>query len=334
MKTRFASASRREQLASAALLGFAGRVCRIETDSPRLMELACEFFPCASVDSRDAIEANIALKVRAMRLALAAALFPVFRGRGAFVHADYGAHGSVWFDLKARAVDGFVSHELVEDAERFRRSVLAVLAGVLAPSVGVVGVHAGCVVREGKAVLLAAPSGAGKSTTTLALAQRGWSLLSDDWTFVASTSAGLRAWGMQTSLKLLPDAVRFFPQLSTLTPGMSLNGEIAYEFNPWSVFHLGRAAYAAPAAILLIDRDPCPTPATACRITHADRQETYRILLADLEEQPVEVVRQGGSATEAIERIAGLPAARALISGKPSEAAAAIDEFLRERIRG
>ena len=96
--------------------------------------------------------------------------------------------------------------------------MLAVIAGVLAPSLGVIALHAGCVVRDGRAILLAAPSGAGKSTISLALALRGWSLLSDDWTFVADAANGLSVWGMQTSIKLLPDAKVYFPSCPPCHP--------------------------------------------------------------------------------------------------------------------
>jgi len=42
-------------------------------------------------------------------------------------------------------------------------------------------IHAAVVVRAGEAVLLAAPSGHGKSTLALELARRGWTLFSDDF---------------------------------------------------------------------------------------------------------------------------------------------------------
>jgi hypothetical protein len=121
--------------------------------------------------------------------------------------------------------------------------------------------------------------------------------------------------------------------LSTLSPGVSLNGELAFEFDPWRLFHLDRAVAATPAAVVLIDRDPRRSVASACHISHSGREETYRTLLADIEEQPAEVVREGHSALEAIDQLAALPAVHALISGEPAQAAAAIDEFLRERIR-
>ena len=113
----------------------------------------------------------------------------------------------VWFNLSARTVFGTLSEKLVADAELCRRTVFAVIAGTIAPALDLLPLHAGCIVRDGRAVLLAAASGVGKSTVTLALAMRGWSLLSDDWTFVGQDRQCLRAWAHADSLKLLPDAV-------------------------------------------------------------------------------------------------------------------------------
>jgi hypothetical protein len=45
---------------------------------------------------------------------------------------------------------------------------------------GIVPLHAAVAVREGSALLLAGPPGAGKSTLVLALIERGWSYVSDD----------------------------------------------------------------------------------------------------------------------------------------------------------
>ena len=74
--------------------------------------------------------------------------------------------------------------EIIADEGILRRAVLAVIAGVLAPSLGVIALHAGCVVRDGRAILLAAHQ-AWEIDSSLALALRGWSLLSDEWTFVS-----------------------------------------------------------------------------------------------------------------------------------------------------
>jgi len=46
--------------------------------------------------------------------------------------------------------------------------------------------HAGAVERDGRAVIVLAPSGGGKTTTALALLRRGWRLLSDDFAVVGA----------------------------------------------------------------------------------------------------------------------------------------------------
>src|SRR5262249_42615700 len=45
-------------------------------------------------------------------------------------------------------------------------------------------IHAGIIERDGRAAILAAPPGSGKSTLTAALINRGWRLLSDELTLI------------------------------------------------------------------------------------------------------------------------------------------------------
>lgn len=314
-------------------LSMAGRPLSLQTDSSRLGEIASSFFQYGSMNSMHRSRANVSLLVRKRReSSQARCSFPIFRGRREYVHADYGRDGSVWFDLKAREVSGFVSHELVADAEFFRRAVLAVIAGVLAPSMHAVCLHAGCVVRDGKAVLLAAPSGVGKSTLTLSLAMRGWNLLSDEWTFASGTSAGLCAWGMRTSLKLLPDAVRYFPELSAHSPAVALNGEMSFEVDPWSVFHVGRAIDAEPKAIILLERDSRASLGSRCRVKRCGPNETRAALLREIEEQPAEAIGQDEWQSSLIEILCAAPSLKARFSGHPAAIAAELDPILTELV--
>lgn len=54
-------------------------------------------------------------------------------------------------------------------------------------------IHATCVARGGHAVLLVGRSGAGKSDLALRLIDRGWDLVSDDYTIVTADARGLIA---------------------------------------------------------------------------------------------------------------------------------------------
>jgi len=66
--------------------------------------------------------------------------------------------------------------------------------------------HAACVALDGRAVLIAGPAGAGKSTLAAALASRGWHSAGDDAVAVACGPAGARARVAYAGLRLWPDA--------------------------------------------------------------------------------------------------------------------------------
>jgi hypothetical protein len=314
-------------------LGLAGRACSLCTDSSRLMELAGAFFSPRPAQNAQTPRAAITLLVRSPRSASSIpARYPIFRGRNKFVHADYGRGGSVWFDLKAREVAGVLSDGIIADEWFFRRAVLAVIAGILAPSLGVIGLHAGCVARRGKAILLAAPSGVGKSTISVALALRGWSLLSDDWTFVTDAANGLSVWGMQTSLKLLPDAGRYFPELFALSPATSLNGEMSFEIDPWTFFGIERAIDATPVAIVLLKRASVESGAHICHVTQSGEEETLETLLGEIEQQPEAITGQNGYRPFLMQQLCRLPSLNVRFSGQPAAVAADLDEILTEHI--
>ena len=62
-------------------------------------------------------------------------------------------------------------------------------------------IHAAVVERKGRALILPAPPGSGKSTLCAALVNRGWRLLSDEIAMIALDGSGVRALGRAVSLK-------------------------------------------------------------------------------------------------------------------------------------
>jgi len=316
-------------------LGMAGCPLHLRTDSATVAEIASDFFPATGFRTAQQSGAELTLLVRTHQdVSGPKYYFPIFRGRNQFVHADYGNDGSVWFDLKARAVSGIVSEHLIADVELFRCNVLAVIAGVLAPSLGLIGLHAGCVVRNGKAVLLAAASGVGKSTLTLALAMRGWSLLSDDWTFLAGELTGLSVWGMLTALKLLPDAVRYYPGLAALCPAPALNGEMSFEVDPWSFFGVGRAIHATPVSIVRLERSPCACGDSCVHVSRCDSEEMQTALFKEIEQLPAGINQGDGHRLSLIERVCALPGLKVRMNGNPAAIAADLDPILSEHVCG
>ncbi|MGA2277423.1 MAG: hypothetical protein ABSG00_07455, partial [Terracidiphilus sp.] len=313
-------------------LGLAGHVCSLRTDSVRLMEITGAFFPFNQDREASAPRAAITLLTGCRRgSSIGCCTFPIFRGRNEFVHADYGREGSVWFDLKAREVAGVLSEGIIADVEYLRRAVLAVIAGVLAPSLGVIVLHAGCVVRDGRAILLAAHSGEGKSTLSLALALRGWSLLSDEWTFVSAATNGLSVWGMQTSVKLMPDASLYFPLLTTLSPTISLNEELSFEIDPWILFGVNRAIDATPLGIIFLKRAQ-DSGEHICHASQFGAEETMKTLLEEIEEQPEAIADQNRTRQLLMQQLCRLPALKVSFSGNPAVVAADLDKILTEQL--
>jgi hypothetical protein len=114
------------------------------------------------------------------------------------------------------------------------------------------------------------------------LSLKGFSYLSDDCTYLSRTGAEIRAWGLPTPVKLLPDAVNYFPNLASREPVLSLNGEWAISVDPTEIFNVERCLSCAPRWLVFLERTgnsrPLVKPVTSLQA--ASR------LVADLETMP------------------------------------------------
>jgi hypothetical protein len=119
---------------------------------------------------------------------------------------------------------GFVTPELVADEARLCHNVLELLALSMVAWRDRTPVHAGAVVRNGRAVLLAGQSMAGKSTLCYACLRDGFQLLAEDVVYV-SRQSGMRLWGIPWHIHLLPDAVRLFTELADIPAVLQPNGK-------------------------------------------------------------------------------------------------------------
>jgi hypothetical protein len=119
---------------------------------------------------------------------------------------------------------GFVTPELVADEARLRHHALDLLALALVARQDRMPVHAGAVVRKGRAVLLLGHSMAGKSTLCYACLRAGFQLLAEDVVYVGMRR-GMRLWGVPWQIHLLPDAVERFAELADIPAVLQANGK-------------------------------------------------------------------------------------------------------------
>ena len=189
---------------------------------------------------------------------------------------------------------------------RWRAHIFPALLGILSATIDVAPVHAACLARDNHGLLLAGQSGAGKSTLTVAMAKRGYALLSDDWTYLAAAGmrtdeAAIEAWGIPVPVKLLPDASNFFPELLEYLPQRSLNGEIAYEVSPDQCFGVSRVLRCPVKVVALLERAKEPgsriVPISAGEAIHHLAREVEPLggSLAPCYERQIDLIRRLGN---------------------------------------
>jgi hypothetical protein len=124
-------------------------------------------------------------------------------------------HNQALLDLKV--CTGFVWLREATTANKlyFRYNFLEKVVYLLLGSSVVTDLHAACVSKNGKGILLCGDSGAGKSTLSYACARAGWTYTSDDTSYLinGSNSDLPHIIGHSHRVRFRPDAKTLFPEL-------------------------------------------------------------------------------------------------------------------------
>lgn len=151
------------------------------------------------------------------------------------VNHDRGWH-AWWRRLSGRrqarfSTDGLAAFTTLRATQAFHMIEWGLNWAVTAHAHHYVVYHAAVLERGGRAVVLPAPPGSGKSTLTAALAQRGWRLLSDELALLDSREGLIYGLARPVNLKnqaiavmraFAPDAVMTEPVADTLKGTLSL----------------------------------------------------------------------------------------------------------------
>jgi hypothetical protein len=306
------------------LVQFARRPLLFKTNDPRIVGHALDFFRdgCDAECLPSASCATITIHVRESDEPCEDA--PWFRARGHFAFARFTRGDAFWFNLRTREIYGACTPELAGDSWRWRVHIFPTLLGILSAVIGVAPVHAACLVRNNRGVLLTGHSGVGKSTLAIALARRGYTFLSDEWTYLSATGSEVAAWGLPVPVKLLPDTIRFFPELLQYRATLSLNGEIAHEVDPDQCFGISLRARCTPRAIVLLERGP----GAECQIAPISAADAIDHLAREIE--PLKGLLASGykEQIELIHRLKNAVCFRVTVDGHPNQVAKALDMAL------
>lgn len=150
------------------------------------------------------------------------------------------------------------------EAEKIRGTVGIAAIEAAADNAGHVMMHAAALTLPGerRCILIHAPSGTGKTTTSLMLVRAGFGLCSDDAIFLCPHDGGFAAWGFPSALKVHRNTPTFAPWLApALTAAWDKEDEQA----------LTRASLAAYGRVE--DYEPRPV-AALFRLARSPGEET------------------------------------------------------------
>lgn len=248
---------------------------------------------------------------------------PYFRGLHHLVFGSFGADESFVFDLLRRKVSSIVSEETASDERFWNVRLLPTALGLLGATIGVVPLHCACLDKNGEGLLLAGASGAGKSTLAVALSRCGFAIVSDGWTYVGGNGHGLAAHGISGPVKLLPDAVRHFPELAGLEAAKASNGEMAFEIDAANVLGAEVRRKSKPRWLIFLER----VESDGCDIVPFSGAAAQTFFENDVERLPAQLKEAAKARTALIRTLSDTECWLARCGGPPHVAAEAISRF-------
>jgi hypothetical protein len=132
-------------------------------------------------------------------------------------------------DLITGANFTWLTSAAAENQLYLRTQFLEKVVYLLLGSTVVTDLHAACVSRNGKGILLCGESGAGKSTLAYACARSGWTYISDDTSYLVNDAKIPRVIGHCHRARFRPLARSLFPELADFAITPRLEGKPSIE---------------------------------------------------------------------------------------------------------
>jgi hypothetical protein len=254
---------------------------------------------------------------------------PHFRGLRHVVTASFGTGNIFIFDVLRRTLSASISRVAAIDLRFWREKLIPISLGVLGAAMGLVPMHCACLERNGDGLLIAGLSGAGKSTLSVALAQNGFSYVSDDWTYMSRHQSSLVAFGTSAPVKLLPDATNHFPSLTSYCPHKSMNGELAYEVDIADAFSVRIERACEPRWVIFLER----IPDFRVEFASVASSKARSYLNSSVERLPTELYEASAMRDLTLEMVSRLPCWLLRYGGTPQVAAEYLVEFVANQTR-
>jgi hypothetical protein len=242
------------------------------TNDPVILVAAEESFGHACLSRH-----NSGIQIRVAVTSRAGDIFPPEPARRQFgqmfsLVADPGNQSIL--DLNTGANFTWLTRMAAENRLYLRTHFLEKVVYLLLGATVVTDLHAACVARNGKGILLCGDSGAGKSTLAYACARAGWTYTSDDTSYLINDEDIPRVIGHCHRARFRPSARSLFPELATRTITPRFEGKPSIEVPVCELPIQHVAPEAAIDAIVFLDRRP---DASGTLVRMADGFSTQRL---------------------------------------------------------
>lgn len=269
---------------------------RVETDHPAVLRAARDSwgaFP--KLFEADALEVRFFVE-QGQNDALPPP--PVFRGNRNLISIVSDAGNFVLCDYTRRFAFGWLNSAVVGNSAWFRWYFLDAVVYMLLAQLYATPIHAACVARNGRGVLLCGASGVGKSTLAYACARRGWTFIGDDSAMLPRTGEGRRVIGRPYSMRFRDTASGLLPELNGRLAARRVNGKLTIEI-PSAELAIESALECTAGALVFLDR----REACDATVVPVARGNALGRLAADLAEYDAPVMEEWARSLEQLARV-------------------------------
>jgi hypothetical protein len=138
-----------------------------------------------------------------------------YEGADGWLSIDLRQWGNCFIDMKRAEAYAVLSSSLAENPEQVCQLLVNTILNNFATRHGYSMLHASALIKDAHILVLQAPHGTGKSTTTLRLLLKGYQLLSDSQIYLGERDGALWIGGFPVGrIKLRADMLPLFPALA------------------------------------------------------------------------------------------------------------------------
>jgi hypothetical protein len=157
-------------------------------------------------------------------------------------------------DLRGRFAFCWISAATAANANWFRYYYLDTIISLMLWNSHLTRLHASCVARNGRGVLLTGPSGAGKSCLAFACAQRGWTFISDEASSLLRGTSHPVVLGKPHQFHFRETAVQVLPELTGRQAVRSCVGKLTIEVRTADFAHIRTGYQCRANALIFLNR--------------------------------------------------------------------------------